>query len=210
MWSTTPSHSDYLLALDNDSFLRELQVALALPSSFSKQMPLIQGMLVDFPPPFTTPPSHHSSPISNLIPKSGVVGKRGAFPLKFEHTLQYTGKRVALVGDAAHTVHPMAGQGVNLGMADAHALIASVVEAVQTGQDIGGDGVMTAYEGRRKVENHVVTLGVDAIRRLFSLPAPFDRVVSGAVSLLNHLPPKNLLMKMAMGSLKPEDMKMLH
>eukprot|EP00026_Physarum_polycephalum_P005877 Phypoly_transcript_05916.p1 GENE.Phypoly_transcript_05916~~Phypoly_transcript_05916.p1 ORF type:complete len:392 (+),score=65.50 Phypoly_transcript_05916:668-1843(+) len=172
VWSTSPRHTEYLLGLDTDAFLRELRAALAPPASSHLHMPPIEG----------------------------IVGKRGAFPLKFEHALQYTGDRVALVGDAAHTVHPMAGQGVNLGMADVHALVSSISTALSTGQDIGSPLVLEEYEKKRKSENHVISLGIDVIKQLYSAPAPLGKLVSWGVSALNHFPPsKHLLKQMAMG-----------
>ncbi len=164
-----------------------------------------------------------------LLNNTEIVGKRGAFPLKYEHAASYTSPshtRIALVGDAAHTVHPMAGQGVNLGVADAYALLASIAQAARVGDDIGSINVLKDYERRRKIENKLMMMGVDTIKRAFSLPTPFNqvsicsffllpsnlcyvKVVSSAISLLNRTPLKHAFMKMARGSITQEDVKRL-
>lgn len=88
------------------------------------------------------------------------------------------------MGDAAHTVHPMAGQGVNLGFADTLALLSSITSAIQTGSDIGSDRVLEEYERMRKNENHGVLLGVDMIKKVYSMPWPFDKVVGLGIKII--------------------------
>ena len=76
----------------------------------------------------------------NTFPPSVVdveAGSRAAFPLKLNHVDEYTTPRVALIGDAAHTVHPLAGQGLNLGLADVRSLCRTIQESLSLGQDIG-------------------------------------------------------------------------
>lgn len=204
MWSTSPSHSEYLLALDDAAFVKELQAALQLSSSSSgKPVPPIQGIsMFRILIPFFI--------VIDANSFLGVVGKRGAFPLKFEHAQQYTGKRVALVGDAAHTVHPMAGQGVNLGMADAHALIAAVNEALLTGQDFGSSQALADYEKKRMGPNNLVMLGVDILKRVYEWRGGWGRLVSGGMSALNWLPGgKSAFKSVATGSLTAEDVKVI-
>jgi 2-polyprenyl-6-methoxyphenol hydroxylase-like FAD-dependent oxidoreductase len=86
-------------------------------------------------------------------------------------------------------------------MADVHALVLSISAALSTGQDIGSPLVLGEYEKKRKNENHVISLGIDVIKQLYSAPAPFGKLVSWGVSAFNHFPPsKHLLKQMAMGS----------
>jgi len=87
------------------------------------------------------------------------VGPRGAFPLRLQHAQDYVKPHIALVGDAAHVIHPLAGQGVNLGLLDAAALAEVLLEAAAAGRDIGAFKVLRRYERWRKGEN-LLMLGV--------------------------------------------------
>ncbi|NNM70791.1 FAD-dependent monooxygenase [Enterovirga aerilata] len=97
-----------------------------------------------------------------------------AFPLSVGIARTYIGPRFALVGDAAHRVHPLAGQGLNLGLGDAAAIAERVVDAVRLGLDPGGDAVLEAYQRDRRVDAVALAGATDALNRLFSndrLPA---------------------------------------
>jgi 2-polyprenylphenol 6-hydroxylase len=100
----------------------------------------------------------------------GPCSARASFPLQALHAQHYCAPRAALVGDAAHTVHPLAGQGMNLGLLDA-ACIATVIEgAVLAGEDPGDLKVLRRYERERKGGNLEMLLALDALHRLFRLP----------------------------------------
>ncbi|MGR5470738.1 FAD-dependent monooxygenase, partial [Vibrio astriarenae] len=81
-----------------------------------------------------------------------VVGERAAYPLKMRYARDFVVERVALVGDAAHTIHPLAGQGVNLGLLDAASLAQEVLALWKQGQDIGTKRNLRGYERWRKTE----------------------------------------------------------
>jgi 2-octaprenylphenol hydroxylase len=108
----------------------------------------------------------------------GVLGRlepttpRAAFPLRLLHALSYTGPRVALIGDAAHGVHPLAGQGVNLGFMDAAALAQSLGEGLARGADPGDVAPLRRYERWRKAENIPAMALMDGLKRLFSNSDP--------------------------------------
>ena len=98
--------------------------------------------------------------------------KRYAFPLRLLHAQNYVAPGVALVGDAAHVIHPMAGQGLNLGLADVEALVAVLCEARKQGKSVGALRVLQRYERQRKADNVEALALVDGLHRLFRLRAP--------------------------------------
>jgi 2-octaprenylphenol hydroxylase len=129
------------------------------------------------------------------------VGARGAFPLRLQHAHAYVKPRIALVGDAAHVVHPLAGQGVNLGLLDAAALAEVLQGAIAARQDIGAFKVLRRYERWRKGDN-LLMLGIfDGFKRLFGSPLPPVRLLRNlGLNLTDATEPvKNLLARRAMG-----------
>ncbi len=102
-----------------------------------------------------------------LLGKLTVSGPRGSFPLRSQHAERYVMPGLALVGDAAHTVHPLAGQGANLGIADAAALATAVSEAIANGEYPGDLPTLRRYERQRKGANKTMLHFIDAINRLF-------------------------------------------
>jgi 2-octaprenyl-3-methyl-6-methoxy-1,4-benzoquinol hydroxylase/2-octaprenylphenol hydroxylase len=96
-------------------------------------------------------------------------GPRAAFPLAMRLSERYVSHRVALLGDAAHAVHPLAGQGVNLGLADVAGLAEHLIGARHEGADIGGSRVLEAYDRWRRSESETMAFGMHAIRSLFGI-----------------------------------------
>jgi 2-octaprenyl-6-methoxyphenol hydroxylase len=113
-----------------------------------------------------------------------------AWPLGAQHARRYVAARAALVGDAAHGVHPIHAQGLNMGIADVGALVDILVEARRGGRDIGGPDVLLAYERARWWDNERRLRLTDGLNRLFSndlLPA---RLLRGAIlKAVDALPP---------------------
>jgi 2-octaprenylphenol hydroxylase len=99
------------------------------------------------------------------------VTGRASFPLRSLHARRYTSPRMALIGDAAHAVHPMAGQGVNLGFLDAAALAEVLADSIGAGADPGDSGPLRRYERWRKGENLAMAAAIDLLHRLFSSQA---------------------------------------
>lgn len=100
------------------------------------------------------------------------IDRRHAFPLRLLHAQQYAAPGVALVGDAAHVIHPMAGQGLNLGLADVEALVGVLAEARREKKPLGALRVLRRYERARKADNVEALALVDGLHRLFRLGAP--------------------------------------
>lgn len=95
-------------------------------------------------------------------------GRRWTYPLKLSLAHEYVRPRLALVGDAAHAVHPIAGQGLNLGVRDAAALAEVAADALRRGEDIGALDVLERYQTWRRFDATSLALGMDALNRLFS------------------------------------------
>jgi ubiquinone biosynthesis monooxygenase Coq6 len=138
VWSTTPSLAKMLLSLPGETF------AMLVNSAFRLSHVDLQYLFS------TTSSEEIENEIQwresllkeneNTFPPRVVSveeGSRAAFPLRLSHVDEYVSSRIALVGDAAHTVHPLAGQGLNLGLADVKSLSNAIKEAFYVGQDIG-------------------------------------------------------------------------
>jgi len=100
------------------------------------------------------------------------IGHRAALPLRLQHADFYVKSHLALIGDAAHAVHPLAGQGVNLGFLDAAQLADNLGEALARGRDIGGLWTLRRYERARRGENMRMLGAMDGFKRLFSNSDP--------------------------------------
>jgi len=133
VWSTSPAHADFLMALDAPGFCRELEIA--------SQRDLGR---IDW------------------------VGSRGVFPLSLRHADRYVSEGVVLIGDAAHGIHPLAGQGVNLGFLDAAVLADVLQNARACGRSLGGLATLRRYERARKGNNLEMLALMDLFKRVFS------------------------------------------
>jgi 2-octaprenyl-6-methoxyphenol hydroxylase len=129
------------------------------------------------------------------------VGKRFAYPLKLMHADTFIAHRFVLVGDAAHGVHPIAGQGVNLGYRDVAVLAELLIEQRKLGLDLGAESVLRHYQRWRRFDSMTMTAGTDILNRLFSNHVPGLSLVRRAgMTAVNHMPPlKRYFMKHAMG-----------
>jgi 2-octaprenyl-6-methoxyphenol hydroxylase len=99
-----------------------------------------------------------------------LAGPRWTYPLGFHHAARITGLRLALAGDAAHGIHPIAGQGLNLGFRDAAALAEVLVEGARLGLDLGDAQLLERYERWRGLDTFMVAMATDSLTRLYGVP----------------------------------------
>ena len=98
------------------------------------------------------------------------IAPRSTFPLTFQHSAELTGQRMALVGDTAHGIHPIAGQGFNLGLRDVATLVEVIVDGMRTGMDPGDAQLLARYQRWRGLDNLSVAASTDGLTRLFGVP----------------------------------------
>ncbi len=136
---------------------------------------------------------------------------KAAYPLSFNHAYRYIAPRMALISDAAHGIHPIAGQGLNLGLRDVMALSDILVQAKQAGKDIGALKTLEQYQQQRFFDNTSMAVATDALNKLFSndiFPIkPLRRLGLKLISRTKHT--KRFFMKQAMGleTLQPRSKK---
>ncbi len=130
------------------------------------------------------------------------VGPRWSYPLRLQLALDYRAPRLALVGDAAHCIHPIAGQGLNLGLRDVAALAEVVVEAARLGLDIGADTVLTRYQRWRRFDTLALAAVTDSLNRLFGNDfAPLRLIRDLGLDLVGRIGPvRRFLMHHAGGT----------
>lgn len=118
------------------------------------------------------------------------ISARAGFPLRLKLAQRYAAERALLIGDAAHGVHPLAGQGVNLGFQDVAELLRLLPPAHAAGQDIGADWLLSRYARRRRSETILAAYAFDGIERLFGTDAMLPTLLRGpALGLVDRLPP---------------------
>ncbi len=131
-----------------------------------------------------------------------VIGPRWSYPLSLQHARSYIGPRLALIGDCAHAIHPISGQGLNLGLRDVAALAEVVADAHRLERDIGADEVLKRYQGWRRFDVLVLMAVTDGLNRLFSNDiAPIRLARDIGLGLVNRSGPlKKIFMRHAMGN----------
>ncbi|MCH8926363.1 MAG: UbiH/UbiF/VisC/COQ6 family ubiquinone biosynthesis hydroxylase [Proteobacteria bacterium] len=129
------------------------------------------------------------------------VGGRWTYPLSLMHAERYVDRRLALIGDAAHVIHPIAGQGLNLGLRDVAALAEVLVDARRLGRDPGAAEVLARYQRWRRFDNTLLMVVTDGLNRLFSNDiAPLRLARDLGLAAVGAAPPlKRFFMRHAMG-----------
>ncbi len=111
-----------------------------------------------------------ASRMQSIFGKIELASPRTSYPLNFHHTVKVVDERLALVGDAAHGMHPIAGQGLNVGLRDVAALVEVLSDGVRLGLDVGDAQLLARYERWRAADTFMVAAATDVLTRLFGLP----------------------------------------
>lgn len=129
------------------------------------------------------------------------TAERFAYPLRQRHALDYVSPGLALIGDAAHTIHPLAGQGVNLGLLDAATLAQQLLNAAQRGEPLGQLAVLKRYQRQRQQHNIAMSAAMQGFHQLFAQQHPAVQMVrSMGMRVVDQLPRlKRTLIRQAMG-----------
>ncbi|KAI2636124.1 hypothetical protein GGS21DRAFT_514656 [Xylaria nigripes] len=201
VWSTTPSNAAFLKTLSAKDFVALVNAAFRLSSVDVQFMHTMSSGHED-ELAWRLP---HTNFDARAVPQKVIGVQDGtvaSFPLKLRHADTYIGERVALVGDAAHTVHPLAGQGLNQGQGDVESLAKTIDYAVSHGQDIGTRMSLESYNSDRYAANHLLLGVVDKLHKLYSVESgPLVPLRSFGLSAVNAMGPlKDFLMRQGAGN----------
>lgn len=194
VWSTNVEHAKELLRMEPEAFVDALNAAYL---KNYKSNTIVDNVMKTVESVFAL----KKNKIQQLPPKVLKLqeGSRAAFPLGFGHASSYVSGGAALIGDAAHRVHPLAGQGVNLGFGDVLALTDVLAEAVYNGSSLDNIQYLLKYEQERLKANVPIMVGVHALQQLYcnDFP-PIVLARSLGLKITNMMPPlKKFLMEKA-------------
>lgn len=198
VWSTTVPLSDVLTKIDEELFVKLVNAAFLLEdvdmSYYHKKILAgeTEGLLEDLDwriehatQKYTEDELDEKFPVRVV----GIeTGSRARFPLRLSHADTYVEKRIALVGDAAHTTHPLAGQGLNMGQGDVQSLVHHLERGLERGLDLGNPLVLEPYWADRYPVNNMLLGVVDKLHKLYSLTAePVVALRSFGLNAINQL-----------------------
>jgi len=144
------------------------------------------ALIAASPPAFE---AHLARRFGEMLGRPRLIGPRIAYPLRLQVADRITGERSALIGDAAHVIHPIAGQGLNLGLKDVGALAQVLIDAARIGEDIGSEMVLDRYARWRRFDGAGLSLATDLLNRLFSSDAPPLRIARDlGLAAVNRIP----------------------
>ena len=170
VWSTTPSIAKQLLSLPPETFVALVNAAYRLSHTDLQYLSTLSDAQ-EIENEIVWRESLLKQDENTFPPRVTHVedGTRAAFPLKLAHVDKYIVPRIALIGDAAHTIHPLAGQGLNLGLADAKSLSSAVAESISLGEDLGSLLSLGKYPRERYFANHRMLGVCDKLHKLYSV-----------------------------------------
>uniref|UniRef100_A0A2M4BMD5 Ubiquinone biosynthesis monooxygenase COQ6, mitochondrial n=1 Tax=Anopheles marajoara TaxID=58244 RepID=A0A2M4BMD5_9DIPT len=195
VWSTSVADAKRLLQLDGDAFVAAVNAAFSKPVARNT---FVDQVLSNVHSLIKQSSGQRFEPAPAVM--SEVQKSRAAFPLGLGHTSTYVGQGVCLIGDAAHRVHPLAGQGVNLGFGDVQTLTDVLADASYAGLGLGTVAELIKYEQERLKHNVAVLLTTHGLQRLYTTDfLPTVALRSVGLTLTNAMPPvKKFLMNYAM------------
>ncbi|WP_265569590.1 FAD-dependent monooxygenase [Sphingomicrobium nitratireducens] len=140
--------------------------------------------------------------MGGFLGKVEMIAPRSSYPLGFHHAARMTDRRLVLVGDAAHAMHPIAGQGVNVGYRDVAALAQVLVEGARLGMDLGDSQLADRYQRWRSLDVMMVSMATDGLTRLYGVPGKLaSKVRRFGMGMVERIGPlKNRLMAEARGT----------
>ena len=115
--------------------------------------------------------------VADILGTVELAAPRMSYPLSFQHSARIVEERLALVGDAAHGMHPIAGQGLNLGLRDVGALVEVLTDGMRLGLEPGDAQLLARYERWRSLDSFSVMAATDSINRLFAIPGRLPSAV---------------------------------
>ncbi|XP_077179313.1 ubiquinone biosynthesis monooxygenase COQ6, mitochondrial isoform X1 [Paroedura picta] len=169
VWSTSHEHASQLQSMDEESFVDSINSAFwsnANHSDFIDTAGTVFRSALSLLMPAGSAARQLPPSVAKVDPKS-----RAVFPLGLGHATEYVQHRVALIGDAAHRVHPLAGQGVNMGFGDIACLMHHLSAAAFNGKDLGSLNHLLKYEQEQQRHNLSMMAAVDLLQRLYSTSA---------------------------------------
>ncbi|KAF6351038.1 coenzyme Q6, monooxygenase [Rhinolophus ferrumequinum] len=169
VWSTSHDHAAELVSMDEENFVDAINSAFWSDANHTDFIDSASNMLhyaVAFLKPTKASARQLPPSIAGVDAKSRVL-----FPLGLGHAAEYVRPRLALIGDAAHRVHPLAGQGVNMGFGDISSLVYHLSTAAFNGKDLGSMSHLTGYETDRQRHNTALLAATDLLKRLYSTSA---------------------------------------
>ncbi|XP_019461268.1 PREDICTED: ubiquinone biosynthesis monooxygenase COQ6, mitochondrial-like isoform X2 [Lupinus angustifolius] len=203
VWTMEPTESNNCKSITEEAFLKDVNSALDYgygphpTSSLSRNRDILSWFKMD--------QTLSANEFFEIPPKVvRLASERMVFPLSLRHANSYASKRVVLIGDAAHTVHPLAGQGVNLGFGDAYSLSRIIAEGIALGTDIGEVNLLKKYEADRKPANITMMAILDGLQKAYSIDfGPFNFLRAAAFSGSNYISPlKRSIISYASGEQK--------
>ncbi len=140
--------------------------------------------------------------MGGFLGKVAMLAPRSSYPLGFHHAAEITAKRLALVGDSAHAIHPIAGQGLNLGFRDVAALTEVLVEGARLGLDLGDKQLLGRYQRWRALDALSVGFATDSLTRIYGIPGrAASKIRRFGMGLVDRISPvRNRLMSEARGT----------